>query len=1114
MANQYDYIEAGFRVFGLHGMDKKVRCECGDPECEALLKHPRISNWQSTPDWSDDQLETMEAMGHFDTGFGVLCAGFLVVDVDARNGGVASFKKLVEAVPEAGKASFVVNTGSGGGSQHHYFKAPEGVGLLQSLKDYPGVDFKASGFVVGAGSLHASGNTYEVERGHPGDVEEAPAELIDLLRKPSTYRTHTSSGAVDITPSGIAELLNYINNSGSGIDYEDWIRVGMAIHHTTGGSADGYALWDTWSRDSDKYSPAQMEKKWHSFGKAAQPVTIGTLHHMAKEGGYEAPIEFVYQGATINDDTDRIDTSGVDKKRPPGMVGVLTQWINDQCRYPRESMAVASALVAIGNLTGMRIYDAEEDMTANLLAFCVGGSGCHAKGHKILMHDGSEKAVEDIVTGDQLMGWDSSPRTVRALARGREEMAKVTPIKGESFIVNINHILHLRRTGGDETLNITVKDWMARSAKFKSKWKLARFGVSYPERSLPVGAYAVGALLGDGTLQPGKIQITGADKIVHDEVSREIASRFDSIKCVRRNNAQGNKSWHTVFTFGRQGSKYRKSGTPLQSCLADIGLLGTRSHDKRIPSGYMASSRSQRLDLLAGLIDTDGSSNGCGGFDFISKSERLALGVVALCRSLGLAAYAKKCEKTSQTGNKGFYHRVSISGDCSVVPVRVAYKKQKPRKQIKNVLNTGFSVELLPEDDFYGFSISGDHVYLDYSFTAHHNTGKEAVQQAFLQVMKAAGVSGAVHGAFKSEQEVIRNLTRHQAAYYWIDELGMVLRKLSNASKKGGASYLEGVVGIIMSIYSKANGYLPITGDLKESIRQDLIKELGAIRKRMDDESATSEGDDKRERMAKEEARLEQALASIDVGLENPFLSIIGWTTPSTFDELMDVEQATSGFLARALVFRDLETNPRRKTGFKKRPMPDNLRYQLANLYRPGEFDTLEPGGRIEHDGDKSPVRTEPEAMKMLDMVYEEFHALAEEQKDRTGLEALPRRGYEMTSKLSLILAIPDGMRTVEHVRWAYKVAYDDCLEKIRMVYANDRVEDPTDSRSAYAEKVMALLTKDHGETFGVIRNRLRKVPKEALQSLLDEMVEKGKLKREEVEHPVNKRVATKYFAA
>jgi len=767
--NQWDYIEAGFKIFGLHGVDKQGFCECGDPECEAVFKHPRISNWQSTPDWSDDQLETMEAMDHFATGYGVLAAGWLIIDVDARNGGVASFKKLVEAVPEAGKAAFVVDTGSGGGSQHHYFKAPETAAMVQSLKAYPGIDFKTSGFVVGANSMHASGNTYEVNRGHPCDIGEAPAALVNLLKKPATYRTQTTHGAVDITPGGIAELLDYISNSGSGIDYEDWIRVGMAIHHTTGGSADGYTLWDTWSRDSDKYSPSQMEKKWHSFGKAAQPVTVGTLYHMAGEGGYKAPIEFVYQEEkTPFCDEEAIDVSGVDPKRPPGMVGVLTQWINDQCRYPRESMAVAAALTAVGNLAGMRIYDAEEDMTANLLAFCVGGSG----------------------------------------------------------------------------------------------------------------------------------------------------------------------------------------------------------------------------------------------------------------------------------------------------------------------------------------------------------TGKEAVQQAFLQVMKAAGVSGAVHGAFKSEQEVIRNLTRHQAAYYWIDELGITLRKLSNASKKGGASYLEGVVGIIMSIYSKANGYLPITGDLKESIKQDLIKELATLRKRSDELPASDEGDAKRERMAKEEARLEHALSSIDVGLENPFLSIIGWTTPSTFDELMDVEQATSGFLARALVFRDLETNPRRKTRFKKRPMPENLAAQIANLYRPGEFDVMESGGRIEHDGEKSPVRTEPAAMDMLDVVYERFHEMAEQQKDKTGLEALPRRGYEMTSKLSLILAIPDGMRTVEHVRWAYKVAHDDCVEKIRMVYANDKADDPSDSRSAYASKVLALVTTEHGETFGVIRNRLRKVPKEALQSLLDEMVSAGTLDCQEVEHPVNKRVSVKYFAA
>jgi hypothetical protein len=157
MAILYDYIDSGLKVFGLHGVDDNGNCTCGNPECKALFKHPIMSNWQHTPQWSDEQIETFEIMGHFKTGFGVLCAGLLVIDVDARNGGVESFKRLVEKMPAAGKAAFVVNTGSGNGSQHHYFKLSEPVALLQSHPDFVGIDFKTSGFVVGAGSMHASG---------------------------------------------------------------------------------------------------------------------------------------------------------------------------------------------------------------------------------------------------------------------------------------------------------------------------------------------------------------------------------------------------------------------------------------------------------------------------------------------------------------------------------------------------------------------------------------------------------------------------------------------------------------------------------------------------------------------------------------------------------------------------------------------------------------------------------------------------------------------------------------------------------------------------------------------------------------------------------------------
>ena len=113
--------------------------------------------------------------------------------------------------------------------------------------------------------------------------------------------------------------------------------------------------------------------------------------------------------------------------------------------------------------------------------------------------------------------------------------------------------------------------------------------------------------------------------------------------------------------------------------------------------------------------------------------------------------------------------------------------------------------------------------------------------------MRTAGVQAAVHGGFKSEQETMRNFLRHQAAFYSIDEFGLTLRKLDNASKRGGASYLEGIIGFIMSVYSKANGFLPITGDLKEELTEKLRNELARIMKRHDDLDQDSSKDEDRD---------------------------------------------------------------------------------------------------------------------------------------------------------------------------------------------------------------------------------------------------------------------------
>jgi hypothetical protein len=369
-----------------------------------------------------------------------------------------------------------------------------------------------------------------------------------------------------------------------------------------------------------------------------------------------------------------------------------------------------------------------------------------------------------------------------------------------------------------------------------------------------------------------------------------------------------------------------------------------------------------------------------------------------------------------------------------------------------------------------------------------------------MKIMRAAGLAGALHGAFKSEQEVIRNLMRHQMAAYTVDELGITLKKVKNAQQRGGASYLEGLIGMLMSAYSKANGFMPISGDVREEITNILQREASQLQKKVDENEHDYEPRLK---------RVLHALSNIDNGLEAPFLSIIGFTTPVTFNDLFDFEQATNGFLSRALIFNDLETNPKRKQGFQKQPMPDALAATLSNLYAPGEF-SMESGQRIEYYGDKTPVKTTPEATALLDEVYERFWQQAEQHKSASGLESIPRRGYELVGKVSTILGAASGLRTDEHVRWAYALAKRDIEYKLKLAYANMK-EETDEKTDAVRARIMNCISKDHGETEAVIVNRCRPHAKDLVQECIGKLLESGVL-IEKTDTASNGRKTKRYY--
>ena len=87
-----------------------------------------------------------------------------------------------------------------------------------------------------------------------------------------------------ITPELVREALGYITAS---LPRDDWARVGMAIKSEFDDDT-GLALFEVWSATADGHDPAATRSTWRSI-KAGGGVTIGTLLHMAKEGGFMPP---------------------------------------------------------------------------------------------------------------------------------------------------------------------------------------------------------------------------------------------------------------------------------------------------------------------------------------------------------------------------------------------------------------------------------------------------------------------------------------------------------------------------------------------------------------------------------------------------------------------------------------------------------------------------------------------------------------------------------------------------------------------------------------------------------------------------------------------------------
>lgn len=352
-----------------------------------------------------------------------------------------------------------------------------------------------------------------------------------------------------------------------------------------------------------------------------------------------------------------------------------------------------------------------------------GQGKCLGKGTKVLMYDLTTKNVEDVVVGDKLMGPDGTPRNVLSISRGREQMYWVRQHKGMDYRVNESHILSLkfprrkslrstiggkRRYCGSETIwethNLSVKEYLKKGYTFKKDAVgYKSYGMTFEDTSLPLDPYFLGVWLGDGTSR--ELTITSFDLPIIRFLQEYAISWGGELKKEASN----------------EGLYRMKGCKELRTIMDSFGLIKNRYKEdkgrKHIPMEFIKTSRENRLQLLAGLIDTDGHTRD-NSFEITLVSKELSDDIKLLCRTLGF--YVTQSIKIV---NGKEYYRCNIQGKgTDEVPVKLSRKQANVRRQIKNVLHTGVTIEKDIVDDYYGFTIDGDHLFCLEDFTVTHNT--------------------------------------------------------------------------------------------------------------------------------------------------------------------------------------------------------------------------------------------------------------------------------------------------------------------------------------------------------------------------------------------------------
>lgn len=210
------------------------------------------------------------------------------------------------------------------------------------------------------------------------------------------------------TFAAVEDALTYIVNAD--LDYDSWVRIGMAIKGALGDA--GWALFERWSASSQKFEPKTTAQAWRSF--APQRIGAGTLYKLALDNGWHPAADLQLNGEIVAEGVHparallealqspapmgSTSAANAGNALPPpkplpsgwdqvgGVIADMMGLMAATAKRPQPVLALGASLCAVGALMG-RKYRTESNIRSNLYVVGIAESGAGKNHSRVVINE-------------------------------------------------------------------------------------------------------------------------------------------------------------------------------------------------------------------------------------------------------------------------------------------------------------------------------------------------------------------------------------------------------------------------------------------------------------------------------------------------------------------------------------------------------------------------------------------------------------------------------------------------------------------------------------------------------------------------------------------------------